>query len=135
MQSNSSQELEIITITNDGAGESFFSERKITLNGDENRRLSNQISAINFRLRTSGNEYASDWHVAGDPTLLIMLQGEMQIELRNGKKKTFAPGEMFIAEDFLQKELEFDHLKHGHRAQVISPKGVQVLHLKLEKLC
>ena len=123
----------ISTVSNDGLGKSYFSERIIELNGDEHRRLSEQIAAVNFRLRKSDVSYASDWHVAGDPTLLLMLKGTMEIELRSGQTKAFGPGEMFIAEDFLDKGVAFDAKLHGHRAQVINQQGIHVLHLKLKK--
>ena len=132
MKQESSQ-IVVCAVTNDGAGKSCFSERAVTLNGDEQRQLSDQIDAVNFRLRTSGEEYASDWHVAGDPTLLIMLSGTIEIELRNGQKKQFSTGGMFIAEDFLQKGAEFDESQHGHRARVVNNESIRVLHLKLNK--
>ena len=84
---NVKDKILIPSVTNDGTGESYFSERAIELHGDENRRLSEQQSALNFRLRTSDENYASDWHVAGDPTLLVILQGSILIELRNGQKQ------------------------------------------------
>ncbi len=125
--------MKICTVTNNGESESSFGERTISLNGDEQRRLSDQITALNFRLRTSGSDYASDWHVAGDPTLLIMLSGVMEIELRGGESKQFKSGEMFIAQDFLGEGIQFDETKHGHRARVVNNEEVRVLHLKLDK--
>ena len=95
--------------------------------------LSEQIAAVNFRLRTSDVSYASDWHVAGDPTLLIILSGYIQIELRNGETKRFSRGEMFIAEDHLKNKVNYDENVHGHRAQVIGEDELQVVHLKLNK--
>jgi len=129
----STSQIKVCTVSSDGLGESYFDERMVTLNGDEQRRLSDQIDAVNFRLRTSNAEYASGWHVAGDPTLLIMLSGTIEIELRNGQKKQFGTGEMFIAEDFLQSGVEFDENQHGHRARVINNENIGVLHLKLNK--
>lgn len=126
-------QITVPTVSSDGAGQSHFSERVVTLNGDEQRKLSDQIDAVNFRLRSSDAEYASGWHVAGDPTLLIMLSGTMEIELRNGQKRQFGIGEMFIAEDFLEKGIEFDESLHGHRAKVVNKQNINVLHLKLNK--
>lgn len=125
-------EMIIPCITNDGDGPSFFSEKAVTLNGDEQRMLSEQIAAVNFRLRESSESYESGWHVAGDPTMLIILSGCMQIELRNGLFKNFKAGEMFIAEDYLVKGELFNEL-NGHRARVLGREKIQVLHLKLNK--
>ena len=129
--------IEISTITsisNDGIGASEFSSREIELEGIESRRLSQQQQAVNFRLRTSDNSYESDWHVAGDPTLLVILKGVVEIELRNGKTKAFAKGDMFVAEDYLKDPQGFSDT-HGHKARVISDESLSVLHLKLEKRC
>ena len=120
-------------VINDGYGESFFSEREVALSGNDERMLSEQIAAVNFRLRDSSSNYKSGWHVAHDPTLLIVLTGCIQIELRNGTTKKFTAGEMFIAEDYLKDDVDFDDEKHGHRAQVLGEQRLTVLHLKLNK--
>jgi len=126
--------LTVVCVTNDGKSASYFDECCYDLSGDSQRMLSEQIAAVNFRLRTSDSTYASGWHVAGDPTLLIVLSGCIQIELRSGEKKQFGRGEMFIAKDYLEGGTDYDAKVHGHRAQVVSQDELQVLHLKLSKL-
>lgn len=123
----------IISIENNGSDASYFSEQQFELNGSPERFLSEQISAENFRLRTSYQDYASGFHVAGDKTLLIILSGTLRIQLKNGESKDFAKGEMFIANDFLKKDIEFNDELHGHRAEVIGEEELKALHLKLEK--
>jgi len=125
------QTLTIPTVTNDGISPSTFSTRLITLHGDANRHLSERIPALNFRLRTSDSAYQSDWHVAGDPTLLIILHGHLAIELRDGTRQDFGPGGMFIAEDHLKPGSDFCDQTHGHRARVLGDVPLQALHLKL----
>lgn len=120
-------------ISNDGRGVSFFNIREVELKGANERMLSEQIPALNFRLRQSDGSYSSDWHVAGDPTLLIVLSGTIKIHLRNGDSKKFSSGETFIAEDYLDPAVAFDDSQHGHRAEVMDREGISVLHLKLEK--
>jgi len=133
MQNSNQAMLTIAVVSSDGVGPSQFSEREVNLSGDEQRRLSEQISAVNFRLRTSSSDYSSSYHVAGDPTLLIVLSGTVRIELRNGEYKDFTNGEMFVAQDYLSDGIDFDDLKHGHRAEVVNDVPLSVLHLKLEK--
>lgn len=123
----------IPSITNDGMGASFFGVREVALNGNENWMLSDQQQALNFRLRSSANSYASDWHVAGDPTLLIILNGAIEIELRDGASKIFSIGELFVAEDYLAESAEFQPGFTGHRARVVGECELQALHLKLDK--
>ena len=126
-------EITVTCIKNNGQGASFFAKEQITLTGTEARQLSEQIGAINFRLRQSPCEYASDWHVAGDRTLLIILSGGVRITLRDGTYKDFAPGEMFIADDYLNESMPFDSEHHGHSAKAIGSNALQALHLKLSK--
>ena len=125
--------LSIISIDNNGCETSFFTNRDFILNGSPERFLSEQISAENFRLRSSHAEYSSGFHVAGDPTLIVVLSGILRIELRSGKYHDFAKGEMFIANDFLAEGVEFDDTLHGHRAEVVGEQELKALHLKLEK--
>jgi len=95
--------------------------------------LSEQLPAVNFRLRHSDATYSSQWHVAGDPTLLVILKGSLRIHLRDGQVRDFSPGDMFIAEDHLTDNDAFDNNVHGHRAEVFGETPISVLHLKLEK--
>ena len=81
----------VVCITSDGDNPSYFDQRDIELSGDQQRVLSEQIQALNFRLRESPSSYVSGWHVANDPTLLIILSGSISIELRNGKIKNSYP--------------------------------------------
>lgn len=123
----------ITVVTNNGQEASFFTQKSFQLEGDAQRMLTEQIQAVNFRLRSSDSSYSSSWHVAGDPTLLVILNGVVRIELRNGETKDFKAGEMFIAEDHLAEGTEFDDSIHGHRAAVVGEMPISVLHLKLEK--
>jgi len=94
--------------------------------------LSDQQSALNFRLRSSEAGYQSTWHVAGDPTLLIILSGTIEIELRDGSAKQFSSGDMFVARDYLKSSEQFNE-RLGHRAKVIGSDALSALHLKLSK--
>jgi len=125
--------ISIVTVCNDGRRASNFSRTTIELDGDDTRCLSEQIHSVNFRLRTSPPSYNSTFHVAGDPTLLIILNGQLEISLPNGHSKQFCAGEFFIAEDYLSKGIDFEQGVHGHSAQVLGDQELQALHLKLSK--
>lgn len=122
----------IPSIKNDGSGESYFGVHEISLQGSASWMLSEQQSALNFRLRSSAPGYQSDWHVAGDPTLLIIQTGVIEIELRDGSLRRFSAGEMFVAQDYLAEDIEFSD-RLGHRARVIGQEPLNALHLKLSK--
>ncbi len=130
---NNMKKMIIPCVANNGKNASFFSTREIALHGDPLRMLSEQQDCVNFRLRHSTSNYSSDWHVAGDSTLLIILKGTVSIVLRNGDTKAFSAGELFIAEDYLLPTVLFDNALHGHRAEVVGDEDLAVLHLKLER--
>ncbi len=127
------QQMSIVSLSNDGYGASVFSTTNIDLTGEESRRLSEQIGAVNFRLRSSSADYASGFHVAGDPTLLIILSGTMVIRLPNGESQSFSAGDMFIAEDYLADGVEFEQGKHGHMAEIAGDQPLNAIHLKLSR--
>ena len=95
--------------------------------------LSEQQASLNFRYRSSPSGYESDWHVAGDPTLIIVCGGCLEIELRDGSQKRFSVGDKFIARDFSPSNATFDPLNHGHRARVIGEEEFSAVHIKLGK--
>lgn len=115
--------INIPCISNEGKNASYFTARKIDLEGTQTRMLSEQIAAVNFRLRKSNHTYRSDWHVAGDTTLLIVLSGTIRIVLRNGEYRDFSSGEMFIADDYLGEGISFNNKQHGHKAEVIGDQS------------
>ncbi len=129
----SSETLLIPCITSDGVNASYFTDKTVELTGDESRRLSAQMAAVNFRLRSSDQHYGSDFHVAGDPTLLIVLSGTIKLTLRSGESRSFTTGDLFIAEDYLQEGVSHQDEVHGHKADVVGGQALKVLHLKLSK--
>lgn len=96
--------------------------------------LTDRINALNFRLRESQVGYKTDFHMAGDPTLIIVQQGTLRISLQNGESQDFTAGDMFIAKDYLPKHISFDKTVHGHRAEVIGEQPLKAVHIKLETL-
>lgn len=124
--------MSLPTISNDGKGASFFDTREVTLNGDLTRQLSDQIPSINFRLRRSEN-YGSDYHVAGDPTLLIVLSGTIRIELPSGETREFSQGDLYVAEDYLDTGIKFKQGLHGHRAEMVGNTPYKAVHIKLSR--
>jgi hypothetical protein len=85
--------------------------------------LSDRIPAQNFRLRESMPGYSTDWHLSGDPTLIIIQKGILRISLQNGIYKDFKSGDMFIAADNLPENIFFDPNIHGHIFRHLSPES------------
>jgi hypothetical protein len=93
--------------------------------------LSDRIPGQYFRLRESLPGYSTDWHLSGDPTLIIIQKGILRISLQNGIYKDFKSGDMFIAADNLPENIVFDPNIHGHRAEVFGDETLLAVHIKL----
>ena len=128
------EKLCITTIENPDGGRSVFGEQHYTLEDFNGMSISERQQALNFRHRKSDPGYFSTWHVAGDPTLIIVRQGVLRLTLRNGEFRDFTAGDQFIARDYLETGATFDGSVHGHTAEVIGDEVLYAVHLKLESL-
>ncbi|KOY87682.1 hypothetical protein AD998_17485 [bacterium 336/3] len=121
----------ITCIICDENGNSVFIQKTYPKSERSGMYLSEQIGSKNFRIRESDAYYKSFWHLAGDPTLIIVLQGILRITLQNNQYMDFCAGDMFIAADNLPIEIQFDPAVHGHMAEVISEVPLRAIHVKL----
>ncbi len=96
--------------------------------------ITDRMDALNFRHRMSEPGYFSSWHVAGDPTLIIVRSGILRIALRNGDYRDFKAGDIFIAQDYLQENEVFDSNIHGHTAELVGDDVLLALHIKLTEI-
>lgn len=128
------ESLNIVVIENPEGGFSLFREEAYSLENFNGMWISERQQAQNFRHRISQPEYFSDWHVAGDPTLIIIHKGVLRIGLRDGTFRDFSAGESFIVRDRLLQGCEFDPFLHGHTAEVIGTEALHALHIKLDTL-
>ena len=110
---------------------SVFNEVAYSLEDYNGLFITDRIDALNFRHRMSEVGYFSSWHVAGDPTLIIVRSGTLRIGLRNGEYKDFSAGDMFIAQDRLQENEVFDDQIHGHTAELVGDQVLLAVHIKL----
>ena len=124
----------VITTENESVttGISIFNDKQLSLEDYNGLFITDRINALNFRHRASEPGYFSSWHVAGDPTLIIVRTGILRISLRNGEYRDFSAGDQFIAQDCLQIGEIFDENIHGHTAQLIGDERLLAVHIKLE---
>lgn len=123
------------TMTSIGkTGYSTFHETHYSVEDYNGLFITDRINALNFRHRVSEPGYFSSWHVAGDPTLIIVRTGILRITLRNGDYRDFMAGDMFIAQDYLQVNEAFDQEIHGHTAELIGKEALFALHIKLAEI-
>jgi len=113
---------------------SVFSEQQYSLEDYNGLWITDRMNALNFRHRVSEPGYSSSWHVAGDPTLIIVRAGILRIGLRNGEYRDFKAGDQFIAMDRLQQGENFDDQIHGHTAELIGEQTLLAVHIKLASI-
>lgn len=111
--------------------ESIFTEEIMEKEIRGGMVLSPRIETQSLRLRESAPGYETTWHLAGDPTLIIIQQGVLRITLQNGDYKDFKAGDQFIAKDALPESMIFDETKHGHKAAVVGSEVLKAVHVKL----
>ncbi len=120
-------------LSNENSEHSYFTEISFTLENYNGLFISPQIDSINFRHRSSKPGYFSTWHVAGDPTLIIIRKGTLRIKLRDNSYQDFSAGDIFIAKDKLSNNQTFDDKIHGHTAEILGQEELLAIHIKLER--
>ena len=128
------QTLSVPILCNVKTQHSYFIDQQYSLDDYNGLFISPRQQALNFRHRISEPGYYSDWHVAGDPTLIIIRSGILRIGLRDASFRDFAAGDVFIAQDKLADNTNFDDHIHGHTAQVVGDLTLTALHLKLSSI-
>ncbi|HZQ71601.1 MAG TPA: hypothetical protein VFB08_01695 [Burkholderiales bacterium] len=99
----------------DGDGRARWREEPIALGeGTPQTALSEVFASAGYQLRRSPPGFRSPWHCTPKPQWVFILQGEMEIGLRDGTSRLFRPGEHFYAADTLPAGAAFDDGLHGH---------------------
>ncbi|MEL0659192.1 hypothetical protein V6255_08570 [Psychromonas arctica] len=127
----------VLSSTISGLGEtsySTFNDVQYSVQDYNGLFITDRMDALNFRHRMSEPGYFSSWHVAGDPTLIIVRSGILRIALRNGDYRDFKAGDIFIAQDRLQENEVFDSNIHGHTAELMGDDVLLALHIKLAEI-
>jgi len=91
-------------------GEFHFDDIVISL-GDRRAlgRRSEPIKATGMIIGEWDAGYTIDWHTTSHRQFVISLEGEGEVEVSDGTKRQFRPGDIFLSKDTTDK----DHLSHG----------------------
>lgn len=116
--------MKITRIYSDPSGESRFGEIELVL-GDAGPigRLSERfpVNSIIFRENDAGYDY--DWHNAPERQYIVLLDGEIEIEVSGGEKRVFRGGDVVLVEDVTGK---------GHRTRVTNNRPRRSVLITLE---
>ena len=101
--------MKITRLYCDKQGNTHFEDREIELKDEgEIGRLSDTEAATGVIFRSTGADYDYDWHHAPARQYVVMLEGRVEVEVSDGEKRIFAPGEILLVDDTWGK---------GHRSR------------------
>jgi hypothetical protein len=121
-----------IILFTDTDGRARFREETIPLDeGTPQARLSKILPAGGCQLRHSPVGFRSEWHCTPKPQWLFVLEGEMEIALRDGTTRLFRPGGHFFSADTLPEGASFDAKLHGHWSAQRGPGPLVTLFIKV----
>lgn len=112
-------------------GRARFRERQLELaDGSPPARVSALQASGGWQFRRSPVGFASDFHCTSTPQWLVVLQGQMEIGLRDGTSRVFGPGECFYSNDTLPTGARFDPQLHGHRSRLLGSQALVTLFVR-----
>ena len=92
--------------------ESHFEDVEILLeDAGDIGRLSERLPATGIIFRENDPDYDYDWHPAPRRQYILMMTGEIEIEVGDGTKRRFKAGDVLLAEDTTGR---------GHRSSLVS---------------
>ena len=100
-----------VGVTSDGG--SAFDEVEVDLvDQGEIGRLSDPWAATGVVFRENDASYDYDWHQAPRRQLIVLLDGEIEVEVTSGERRRFRGGDMVLVQDTTGT---------GHRTRQVSP--------------
>jgi len=108
----------------------FREEELLLTEGTPQAALSPVYPSSGYQLRRSPVGFRSDWHCTPAPQWVFILEGEMEIGLRDGSTRVFRPGDHFFSSDTVPAGASFDPAVHGHWSAQRGPRPLVTLFLK-----
>ena len=116
--------MKITRITTDSAGVSRFDEVEVPLrSAGEIGRLSVPYPAASVIFRETDPDYDYDWHPAPRRQLIVLLDGEIEIEVGTGERRRFSGGEILLVEDTTGR---------GHRTRAVDGRMRRSLFIPID---
>lgn len=80
-------------------GESHFEDLDLPLDTTQRRATTVSLAATSVALGLSAALEPQDWHHAPRRQLVTVLEGVLEVEVGDGSKARFGPGDSFVADD------------------------------------
>ena len=120
-----------VVLFTDADGQARFREEPIDLSeGAPNAMLSPLRASGGYQLRHSPVGFESAFHCTVTPQWVFVLGGTMEIELHDGSRRRFQPGDHFYSTDTVPEGARFDAALHGHRSRQIGPDPLVTLFVR-----
>lgn len=115
--------MKVTRVTLTDTGGSQFEEMEIDLvDAGEIGRLSELHPVTGVIFRENDPSYDYDWHCAPARQFIVMLDGEIEVEVTSGEKRRFVGGDVMLVEDTTGT---------GHRSRVVNGQSRRSLFLPL----
>ena len=98
--------------------------------GKPQARLSALMQSGGYQLRESPPGFRSEFHCTENPQWVFILRGRMEIGLRDGSTRVFAPGQHFYSADVLPAGAAFDPGLHGHWSRQVGDEPLVTLFVR-----
>lgn len=116
--------MRVTRITTETSGDSRFEDIEVSLSdAGEIGRLSEPIAARSVIFRENAPDYDYDWHVAPERQLIVLLDGEIEIEVGSGERRRFSGGDLLLVEDTTGR---------GHRTRTVDGSRRRSLFIPLD---
>ena len=120
-----------ITLFTDVDGIARFRDSNIALGeGAPAAMLSTLMPTDGYQLRHSPVGFRSQFHITITPQWVFILQGQMEIGLRDGSSRVFSPGQHFYSDDTLPAGIAFDAGVHGHWSRQVGGEPLVTLFVR-----
>ena len=105
-------------------GESHFEDVEIPLHdAGKIGRLSSPQSATGIIFRETDADYDYNWHTAPQKQYIIMLDGEIEIQVSDGATRRFRGGDVLLVEDTTGR---------GHKSRTVDRKPRRSIFVTLD---
>ncbi|RMF70256.1 MAG: hypothetical protein D6743_00565 [Calditrichaeota bacterium] len=117
--------MNVVRIFADASGDSHFEDVEIPLrDAGAIGRLSECLPAAGIIFRENDPDYDYDWHNAPTRQYIILLDGEIEIQVSDGEKRTFCGGDVLLVEDTHGR---------GHKTRVTNGQPRRSIFVTLER--
>src|SRR5574337_650749 len=124
-------EFRKVVLFTDHDGRARWRDEIIALDqGSPQSRLSVLMASGGCQLRESPVGFRSDYHCTSTPQWVFVLDGGMEIGLRDGSLRRFGPGQHFYSADTLPDGTAFDPAVHGHWSRQAGDRALVTLFVR-----